>query len=86
MESVFKMFITVVFLFFLIVGLATTIGYSCGSCKGVDDISSTPCIPVLSNGDENPHYKNAWHSCKRGCIGKRNIILDVKTCNCSCEE
>jgi len=85
-ESVFRIVVFFVFMFLVIVGGSALFGYSCSSCKSVDDISNTPCVPVLSNGDINPHYKNSWYSCKKGCLGKKNVKLDTKTCDCSCEE
>jgi len=87
MEALFKVVVFLVFMFFAIIGASALLGYSCTSCNSVDDISDKPCIPVLSNGDTNPHYKNAWHTCKRGCIvqGKRSVNLDVKTCECYCD-
>jgi len=84
MESIFKAVVFLVVVFFAIVGGAALFGYSCTSCRSVKDISEEPCIPVLSNGEVNPHYKNAWYACTRSCIG-RKVKLDVKTCDCYCE-
>lgn len=87
MESLFKVVVFLVFMFFVVIGASALFGYSCTSCNSVDDFSNTPCIPVLSNGKANPHYKNSWYACKRSCIseGKRSTKLDVKTCDCYCE-
>jgi len=85
MNAMFKTVVFLIAVLFAIIGGAAVFGYGCKACNSVDDISEAPCVPVLSNGDTNPHYKNEWYACKRSCIGKRNIKLNVKTCDCSCE-
>ena len=84
MEAMFKVVVFLAVLFFAIIGGAALFGYGCTSCNSVEDVSETPCTPVLSNGKTNPHYHNAWYACKRSCIGKK-VNLDVKTCHCDCE-
>jgi hypothetical protein len=84
MDSVVKVITVVIVSFFVILFLAGAFGYSL-NCTSVDSIAETPCIPVLSNGETNPHYRNQWYECRKSCIGKKNLKLDIKTCNCSCQ-
>jgi hypothetical protein len=52
-------------------------------------LAEAPCQPVLPGGSVNPHYQNAWKSCKEACAGAwfhadRFPLLDRRTCECSC--
>jgi len=85
MESLFKIVVFFIFIFFVLMGTSALFGYSCTSCNNVDDISNNPCIPVLSNGKTNPHYRNNWNSCVKTCVLKGNPNLNIKTCECFCE-
>lgn len=82
MEALFKVFITVILVCSLIIVSSVVVGYSFGT-KNIDNISETPCVVILSNGKQNPHYANEWYECKKKC-NNDYAILDFKTCNCSC--
>ncbi len=87
-EPVFK---TIVFLVFVVVFVGVgglVFGYGCKGCKSNSSslaLKDAYCTPVLDNGDPNPHYRNSWNSCTRMCRNSGMPMLNIKTCNCSCQ-
>jgi hypothetical protein len=77
--------------FFFFVGIVVLfvsgiIGYGCKACNRVTpkDFEEAPCMPVMPNGEKNPHYSNTWRACQAGC-GMKQPFVDLKTCECTCK-
>lgn len=58
---------------------------TCTPVRGAD-LQELPCTPVVSNGDENPHYTNTWNACSQRCAraGHQDPEVDLRTCACRC--
>ena len=80
----------VVFIIAVVLVSAGIVGYGCRGGNSINTAKmadEAPCAPVLSNGDKNPHYQNAWNACRSQCGGygsSRGMDLNLKTCECKC--
>ncbi len=83
MESVFKMFMVLMVIVLVGLGGVFLLGYSCANSGSVGDISETPCVPILSNGNSNHHYRQTQFHCDVKCSPNRGVV-DLK-CSCVCE-
>jgi len=88
MDAFFRIVVFIVVvsvLLFVVVGVA---GFMYGKGTSIDtsELANNPCIPVLSNGKTNPHYREMLWNCSVFCSSDKRATVNIKTCACECND